>query len=262
MASQYIIFENQQLLWKAIQSSPLFGTANLGAVSKYDWFKSIIHRFYRQLVDSNVKSLSRPALQELNKRTISYMIADMKSRVTNDKMYKPPPAALVLPKPETIVREGSIRAESLDKHFSNRQQEYSNYLQPPPPEIDFRMIEKDEPITNLDNLIQQHMNDRERDLQVYVPKPITESLNNTNNNIKISIEESIDNTVLQVSTINDNSKSVSWKPNITNDTTESRNDVDDDAQRIQIFKEEIRKEFDIFKEEIRAFLRPKLDTTV
>lgn len=91
MASQYIIFENQQLLWKAIQSSPLFGTANLGAVSKYDWFKSIIHRFYRQLVDSNVKSLSRPALQELNKRTISYMIADMKSRVTNDKMYKPPP---------------------------------------------------------------------------------------------------------------------------------------------------------------------------
>lgn len=124
------------------------------------------------------------------------------------------------------------------------------------------MIEKDEPITNLDNLIQQHMNDRERDLQVYVPKPITESLNNTNNNIKISIEESIDNTVLQVSTINDNSKSVSWKPNITNDTTESRNDVDDDAQIIQIFKEEIRKEFDIFKEEIRAFLRPKLDTTV
>ena len=258
MASQYIVHENQTALWNAIQVAPAFKSANLGRQSKDEWFKDIIHRFYTQLVDSGVKSLSRPDLQDMNKKTISFMVADLKQRIPSSQVLNNPTlhnskipqlqntvvgSPMDRLKSETVVREGSLRTESLEKQFSSRQQVYTNILQPPPPEIDFRMVEKDEPITDLDKLIQQHMNDRERDLQVYVPTNTPPSLNNT----KLSIAESIDNSVLGVvdALTTHSPKSVSW-----NDTNTEPSIVSD----FQKFKEEVWRDLEQFKDEIRALL--------
>ena len=249
MASQYIILENQTALWNAIQTVPALNAANLGRQSKDAWFKDIIHRFYTQLVDSGVKSLSRSDLLDLNKKTISFMVADLKQRIPSSQVLNNPNSQLqnISPmdrlKSETVVREGSLRTESLEKQFTSRQQVYTNILQPPPPEIDFRMVEKDEPITDLETLIQQHMNDRERDLQVYVPTNTPPSLNNT----KLSIAESIDNSVLGVvdASTTHSPKSVSW-----NDTNTESSIVSD----FQKFKEEVWRDLEQFKDEIRALL--------
>ena len=254
MASQYISLENQNILWNAIQSSPYF-KENIG-ISKDEWFKNIIHLFYTQLIQSDIKTMLKPALQSLNKKTIMYMVSDLKTK----NIERHPPVGGQSPNlgqsrepnlaPEVIVRDNKIRTETLEKQFTSRQQEYTAFLPKPPAGIDFRMVEKDEPITNMESLLQQHMSEREQYLQL---QPIIQpdktdkpnKTDKTDKTTKLSITYPIeDNNVLQYSVIKEDdnikSKSVSWK--------------DDDYEA---FKMEIREELKMFKEEIRAVLRER-----
>lgn len=78
--------------------------------------------------------------------------------------------------------------EELNKEFSNRQKDYGEMLKRGPQhEINFREIKADEPINNMEELIKQHMAQRDAEMKVY------DNIDNgpaklNNPNITVSIE--------------------------------------------------------------------------
>ena len=240
ISSQYISKENQAILWNTIQAYPNFKLV----ASKEQWFKDVIHKFYTPVMN---KSLVRDELHQLNKKTIQFMIADIRSMTSEFKDLSNNSKEVndlgnILP--EVIVRDNKIRTESLVKQFASRQQEYGDYLQKPPAEVDFRLVEKDEPITNIESLIQQHLNERDRDLQLYMPPP------NTNVPLTVSIGE----------------KSVSFKESLKYSTEDlstedlstkdlSTKDLSTEDERFEMLKREITQELEAFKLEIRELVK-------
>ena len=232
MASQYISTENQAVLWNTIQASPLIKQQQPQVVQQ--WFKNIIHIFYTQIVGLNVKFGTRDELHAWNKKTIQYMMADIKAKSqqepvnhSNNNSSNNNIANIGSRlEPEVIVRDNAIRTESLEKQFVSRQQAYSEYLQKPPPEVDFRLVEKDEPISNIESLIKQHLDERDRDLQLYSPPT----------------PDPPQNVVIKTDT-----KSVSFR------------ETDD----LESFKTEIKRDLELFKTEIRELLqnRSNMDNT-
>ena len=232
MASQYISTENQAVLWNTIQASPLIKQQQPQVVQQ--WFKNIIHIFYTQIVGLNVKFGTRDELHAWNKKTIQYMMADIKAKSqqepvnhSNSNSSNSNIANIGSRlEPEVIVRDNAIRTESLEKQFVSRQQAYSEYLQKPPPEVDFRLVEKDEPISNIESLIKQHLDERDRDLQLYSPPT----------------PDPPQNVVIKTDT-----KSVSFR------------ETDD----LESFKTEIKRDLELFKTEIRELLqnRSNMDNT-
>jgi len=227
MASQYISTENQAVLWNTIQASPLIKQQPPQVVQQ--WFKNIIHIFYTQIAGLNVKFGTRDELHAWNKKTIQYMMADIKAKsqqepVANSTNNSTNNGSRL--EPEVIVRDNAIRTESLEKQFVSRQQAYSEYLQKPPPEVDFRLVEKDEPISNIESLIKQHLDERDRDLQLYSPPT----------------PDPPQNVVIKTDT-----KSVSFR------------ETDD----LESFKTEIKRDLELFKTEIRELLqnRSNMDNT-
>ena len=250
MASQYISTENQAVLWNTIQASPLIKQQQPQVVQQ--WFKNIIHIFYTQIVGLNVKFGTRDELHAWNKKTIQYMMADIKAKSqqepvnhsnsnssnsnnnssnnnsSNSSNSSNNNIANIGSRlePEVIVRDNAIRTESLEKQFVSRQQAYSEYLQKPPPEVDFRLVEKDEPISNIESLIKQHLDERDRDLQLYSPPT----------------PDPPQNVVIKTDT-----KSVSFR----------------ETADLESFKTEIKRDLELFKTEIRELLqnRSNMDNT-
>jgi len=109
-----------------------------------------------------------------------------------NKQNKPP----VIQFPSNSVEQKAVtrdyileqKHEELNKEFSNRQKDYGEMLKRGPQhEINFREIKADEPINNMEELIKQHMAQRDAEMKVYdnidnsQSKPI-------NPNITVSIE--------------------------------------------------------------------------
>lgn len=228
MASQYISTENQAILWKTIQASPLIKQQPPQVVQQ--WFKNIIHIFYTQIAGLNVKFGTRDELHAWNKKTIQYMMADIKAKSQQEPVANHTNNGSRL-EPEVIVRDNATRTESLEKQFVSRQQAYSEFLQKPPPEVDFRLVEKDEPISNIESLIKQHLDERDRDLQLYSQPTL----------------DSPQNVVIKTDT-----KSVSFRE--TNPSTDGD---------LESFKTEMKRDLELFKTEIRELLqnRSNMDNT-
>ena len=206
----YIHPENQTILWNALSSSPLFSAFNTLPKRKEDWFRDIIQFFY----NNSKKEINSNELQILNRDTIAYMINIMKAYHKNNNtlhLYNKPPLLNVansfisVNNNQNLGRTGdmgSIATRSLisdqkeqfiSREFNERQLEYESMLvKDPPKNVDFQTISIDEPISNMDELIKQHMLDRESELIQYAPPPI-----NNNNIIPIlKIDNVNDDTLL------------------------------------------------------------------
>ena len=204
----YIHPENQTILWNALSSSPLFSAFNTLPKRKEDWFRDIIQIFYK----NSKKEINSNELQILNRDTIAYMINIMKAYHKNNNtlhLYNKPPLLNVsnsfipINNNQNLGRTGdmgSIATRSLisdhkeqfiSREFNERQLEYDSMLvKDPPKNVDFQTISIDEPISNMDELIKQHMLDRESELIQYAPPPI-------NNNIPtLKIYHTNDDTLL------------------------------------------------------------------
>jgi len=166
MANQYITVENQTLLWKTIQRSPQF-VNNTVAINREQWFSSIIKQFYE-----NIKSpkMTVAELKSLNQQTISYMVGDLK-RI--ESMYKPPPiSAPSQPSTPMNFETPQSRMSMYNDQFNARQQEYANMGKPPaPPIANFSEKVEDDAITNMDELLQQQIKQREYDVAMVRPPP-------------------------------------------------------------------------------------------
>jgi hypothetical protein len=175
MSNQYIAVENQTLLWKTIQRSPQF-INNTITINREQWFSSIIKQFYE-----NIKSpkMSIAELKALNQQTIAYMISDLK-RI--EALYKVPSTA-ILPTPQSPPYQNNsitqinyenpqTRMSMYNDQFNARQQEYANMGKPSaPPIANFSEKVEDETITNMDELLQQQIKQREYDVAMVKPAP-------------------------------------------------------------------------------------------
>jgi hypothetical protein len=165
MANQFITVENQTLLWKTIQRSPQF-VNNTISINREQWFSSIIKQFYE-----NIKSpkMTIAELKALNQQTIAYMIGDLK-RI--ESMYIVPPTTVVAPPTQMNFETPQTRMSMYSDQFNARQQEYANMGKPPaPPIANFSEKVEDEAITNMDELLQQQMKQREYDIAQVRPPP-------------------------------------------------------------------------------------------
>jgi hypothetical protein len=184
MAHQYITVENQTLLWKTINRSPQFAN-NTIAIHKEQWFSNIIKQFYE-----NIKSptLSMADLKALNQQTIAYMVSDLKRILSYEDKTNPRSGVLAesqyspsaidtsyVNRPALNSETPQTRMSMYNDQFNARQQEYTNMTKPPaPPIANFTEKLEEEPITNMDELLQQQIKQREYDVaQARPPPPLT-----------------------------------------------------------------------------------------
>ena len=133
--SNFITYENQTLLWNTITNVPLFN--KIPHQDKANWFKNIIGNIHEQ---NENRYLSYQQLHDLNKYTISYMINILKQ-----------------------INEMPIQTNS----FEEKQKEYDNMkTKQAPPEPNFKEHVEDTAIENMDELIKQHQQQRQMDLNV------------------------------------------------------------------------------------------------
>lgn len=210
--SAFVHPENQKIIWNIVNSNQYvnaYFNANKN-VSKEAWFRGIIEKFYSQHQDKN---LSMPELNQLNKDTLSFMIQSIHntapvfqdSSITSQNNYDMNPIQkteiLTPPLIENTREQRSISA------FKDRQQEYQNMMKKTmPDEIDFKEGDKDEAIQNMDDLIKQHMKEREEQMQmvppvVQMPNKNIETVQARPTNNKETNNTEIDNIKTDIQTI-------------------------------------------------------------
>lgn len=134
--SLYVHAENQTLLWNTIQKMPEFHRA---PIQKEQWFSNIIRHFYQQ---HQHQQLTPADLQILNRQTIAYMVEDLHAYAST-------------PRAQPKIMDA----------FASRQYEYESQTKPKePPVANFGEKIDDEAITNMDELIQQQIKQREYDV--------------------------------------------------------------------------------------------------
>jgi len=179
MAQQYIDVKNQTMLWKLIQRSPQF-VNNTVRINREQWFGSVIKLFYEQIT---VSKFSIEELKEWNQKTIAYMIADLKRIDTMYTTSSPPVQSSGVLANQTYTTQlnndpihetPQSRMSMYTNQFNVRQQEYTNMVKPPaPPIANFTEKVEEEVITNMDELLQQQLKQREYDVaQVRPPPPV------------------------------------------------------------------------------------------
>lgn len=191
MAS-YVHPENQQLLWNILQNTELITQffSKYEPIHKERWFKSVIQMFYEKNKHIHI---DLQELNRLNRETLSYMVNSIRDRIaeppTSPLSYTPSPVPSLSQPPSTAFSRENIqnsRQEVFQSQFQERQKEYESLLdKKKPSEIDFREKEKDTAITNMDDLIKNHIQQREEELkklQINIqppassPEPLTNEL--------------------------------------------------------------------------------------
>jgi hypothetical protein len=177
--SQFISPENQKLLWNIIRKVNLFH-ATLSPEEQHGWFKQIVGSIYE---NKNIQ-LSM-GLEDMNKQTIQLMLNNLKSRNSDispffgngnpgspqmaqqqqqQQQHKPNPFM----EPATSVKI-EPRSGSYSRDFMERQKEYENMMKKEKPEEPSSLTEKveDTAIENMEELLQQHLKQRELDIMPF-----------------------------------------------------------------------------------------------
>ena len=221
--SQYVTPESQKLLWNVISKNPIVNDFFLSNPYKKDeWFKSIIRMFYDQ---NTGRVLNQTDLLMLNKTTISYMIQNVKES-TAQTTQKNAPIQLDqnFLKPYSITEN---KVEKIGNQFEQKQVEYNSLFDRKVPEAPEFSEKQDKPLSNMDELIQQHLREREEELRKYAPLPLSATPIVSQPN-KLKIEQSQDTINIQIEEISqpDTSdkliKSVSWSDTVNAEKLESQ----------------------------------------
>ena len=185
-------------------------------------------------------------LKDMNKNMLSdcYQFINNQQKIIekNTMVLKPPPSSHTFQTPSDNTKQ----KHQPDSQFDNYKKEYDTLLNPKKPnEIDFSDTIEDEPIQNLDSIMNQTLEDRAKELQrianTYSDKPpdwIKPPTQNNENSqpMKLIIEDSPNsdnkNTSLPVSilktTQSTSSKKVTFKsqPNVGNLTNKQTHKID------------------------------------
>lgn len=175
--SLFIHHENQEMLWNMINKTGLFiQVFGSDSPQSQDWFRNIIQDIYNQVQS---KMLTLVDLKVLNKNVISAMIQSLKLKV---------PPVTYMNQPYIV----ESKEEKSTRQFQERQNDYEKMLiKPVPKQVDFGDSVKDEAISNMDELIKEHMKQREEELQIIPSPPASYQLKQSTQEITVK-EASVD----------------------------------------------------------------------
>lgn len=263
--SLYVLPENQELIWKTISKVPQFQQMNNQNNEKHLWFQNIIRKFYEQ----TTPSINVNELRELNKKTIQYMVSDLKQQFqpvnnsfsysTNEfsNVFHQQPMSMETNKQETRNSILEKKQTILSDQFEEKQKEYQSFLQKPVTnEIDFKEnVQEDKPIENMDELLQKQLKEREYDVQNIITQKETENTDELLEINAIDLEEK------------QGSKSVTWADEYKtlNKSTQSDSSLVFQEQFEQ-FKSYVEEQFTEIKQEIASLKinqnDPHLETNI
>ena len=194
--SLFVHPDNQSILWESLhQRSEI---QHIPTHERSTWFKYHIQSVYEKIPRNRFEHpLTTAQLNELNKYAFETMLQDL---VREQKAAHPSPSPPFAPSqergfferplehrnvsprfspgnlsdptfhsgPSLDMREGN----DIESRFLQKQQEMDSMLNvQPPKQIDFTMTELDGPISNMDELLQKQMKEREYDLASFPPPP-------------------------------------------------------------------------------------------
>ena len=205
----YIHSQNQELLWNTISKAPLFQIIN--PAYREQWFKNIIQYFY----DKNPLVRDTNSLQTINKDTIQYMINELKHIQQQKPQVQLPSVPSSLSQPVASLQTNSYsplepnymgkselmerKQELSNNAFTQRQKEYEKMFEKPViPEVNFKEKLDDEPISNIEELVEKHRREREHELTQYSPK------------IKIDNEIQPETIIKEIIPVGEPDKKVRW----------------------------------------------------
>jgi hypothetical protein len=240
--------ENQKLLWGIISKTDVFLKAfPPGHPQRETWFRSIIEKFYHQYQSY---SLSAPELLQLNKQIIQHMLSLLK---VNPLPVSRQPVMPVIEPTTTYSRNAPTanKQETYHIQFNERQKQYESMIErPTPPEVRFEELAKDEAISNMDELLKLHTQQREQELQNIMTASFSKPPNNNKNTITIRQDEPI--TIEPISLPDDTKtkKVVSWSENL--ETSEWMSRYEKDMAELKDRLLFLTKELSELKQSIRA----------
>jgi hypothetical protein len=165
--SLYIHKINQEILWNTITKSSLIYILD----NKESWFREIIHTFHdKKGVISDI-----PTLKTTNRETLQYMISDLYNRNKSIPQHNPMSYSNpFFPDNSTEYMgknvEKAKKQELYNSAFEERQKQFNElFAKPAVPEVDFSEKLDDEPLTNMEELIEKHRKEREDEIQQSVP---------------------------------------------------------------------------------------------
>jgi hypothetical protein len=149
-----------------------------GSPQKSIWFKNIIEEFYIKIY---CNQLTIPELRELNRQVIAYMtnnLREIQKKVSRQPVVTETPKQNVFHEPHTEYSRNSAggNSEIYNDLFSKRQKDYeAMVVKPLPPKVEFSENFKDEPISNMEELIKAQQQQREYDMRALEQNPIGQS---------------------------------------------------------------------------------------
>lgn len=198
--SLFVHYDNQTILWETIQQHPY--VTIVPPTQRASWFKQHIQSIYEQAPAAWFASpMTTEKLNHVNQQAMQYMINDLKMMVGAGQQQPQPQQQqqqqnqgnrskssinsdfsldmrIGPSRPMNDRQQGGgeqFKDKSLYDQFLQKQQDIESMLQNKQVNpIDFKIAEIDEPITNIDELIQRQLRDRELD----VVTPIHQYLGN------------------------------------------------------------------------------------
>jgi hypothetical protein len=160
--SLYVVPENQDLLWNVINKNSFVQQyfSKFPPEKQHQWFQAVIRVFYEKYKGSTI---SVKDLHTINRDTMSYMIENIRQLSAQSA-----PINTV----QTPPHIPENKQDAYQNEFQHRQQEYKQMVEKKTPDgIDFLEKTSDTAISNMDELVKQHTQQREAELNQYSPPP-------------------------------------------------------------------------------------------
>ena len=253
--SLFIHNKNQELLWGVINKTQLFQL--VFAYSKNNepemWFKAHIQKYYQPIQHIN---LTIEDLNTCNHEIIAIMLNNLKSFSENvgqqspsQQQHQPNQPQYQYQQPQhqyqqpqhQLPHSVENKQELYSRQFNERQKEYELMnAKPSPPIPDINDNIKDEAISNMDELIKLHMQQREAEMRQFTTLPVAPPP---------TFENSFRPTNLKIAETNENIRLI--PDAVINDTDKPRKNVSwSDDNSNEKFYQDLHKEFDELKGEV------------
>jgi hypothetical protein len=178
----YIQPKNQQMIWNTLTNMEIY-KRGVNTIPQFEMicietFKSIIEQNYTNLKAQHA-TYTQGLLQHANRETLRVLV-----EVIQKQLGKPHHQLQQAPPPQMHVPDQMVLPPpTINDIYESRKTEYS-YSKPNLPEKNPFELEKDEPITNIDELIEKHRREREDP-----PQPVQEQL--TDNKYLLDIQRQL-----------------------------------------------------------------------
>jgi hypothetical protein len=202
----FLHIENISLLWQLLQKSPYLIEFSQNARPGYKeiWFRGVSEQFYEKWLSQNSRiPTNSKELLEMNKQALQYMVLDLKRLLGyfNPAPILKPVALSDMPS-YNVAAERQQREELRSAQFNNYQTEYNRLLEKPQiPDAKLPSLSGDEKITNMEELVKQHLMLRDMDLAIYSKddqQPPSPQMNSNTASKKLKIMEEIENADIEI----------------------------------------------------------------